>query len=91
MLQELELPGLTKIVIYCDNSNPKFVAENPVFHSRIKHIDVRHHYTRQAVKDGIVSLRSISTAEMPADVLRKSLPKPKHGKIIESLGAKKSK
>ena len=88
MLRELKLPELDEFVVYCDNRRAKCLAENPVFHGRMKHIDVRHHFVRQAVEDGILLLKSIPTIEMPVDVFTKSLPKPQHCKFIESLGVK---
>lgn len=91
MLQELRLCGLDCVTVCCDNRGAKCLAENPVFHGRMKHMDVRHHFVRQAVTDGIVSIESVSTNEMPADVLTKSLPKPKHLKCIESLGVRETR
>ena len=83
---KMMLPELDEFVVYCDNRGAKCLAKNPVFHGRMKHIDVRHHFLRQAVADDILLLKSIPTTEMPTDVFTKSLPKPKHCKYIESLG-----
>ncbi|XP_071728850.1 secreted RxLR effector protein 161-like [Rutidosis leptorrhynchoides] len=38
---------LTKTPIMCDNESA--IAENPVFHSRTKHIEIRHHFIRDCV------------------------------------------
>lgn len=35
---------------YCDNINATYLAANPVFHSRIKHVDVDYHFIRCLVK-----------------------------------------
>lgn len=43
-----ELP--TKLKIFNDNNGARKLAENPVFHARTKHIDVRHHYVRKYCK-----------------------------------------
>jgi len=42
---------LTEINIFCDNRGTINLAENPVMHTRTKHIDIRHHFIRQTIKD----------------------------------------
>ena len=41
---------------------------------RRKHIDVRHHFLREQIQQGIISLHWISTKEQPADIFTKPLP-----------------
>lgn len=67
-----------KIKIFSDNQSAKKIAENPVFHSRTKHIHARYHFVRQTVKHGIVDLKYLPTEEMPADFLTKVVPRAKH-------------
>ena len=42
--------NLSHIPMYCDKTNAIKIAENPVQHSKIKHIDVRYHFIREHVK-----------------------------------------
>lgn len=35
--------------VLCDNISANFLAKNPVFHSRIKHIDINVHFIREMV------------------------------------------
>ena len=46
-----ELFGFTldTTVILCDNQSGIFLSENPVFHDRSKHIDIKYHYIRDLV------------------------------------------
>ena len=37
-------------VIHCDNQSCIKLSENPVFHDRSKHIDIRYHFIRDCVK-----------------------------------------
>ena len=47
-----DLVGFTGAVdIYCDNQSAIKTVNNPVFHNRTKHIDIRYHYVRQLVKE----------------------------------------
>ena len=63
------------ITIMEDNQGAIGIAKKPVAHSKTKHIDIRYHYTREAVRDGTVILSYCPTKKMIADMLTKPLPK----------------
>eukprot|EP00253_Pinus_taeda_P025191 PITA_25191 len=60
-----ELFGLTldTTVILCDNQSGIRLSENPVFHDRSKHIDIRYHYIQDMVQRGAIRLQHIDTDE----------------------------
>ncbi|GJR86428.1 hypothetical protein Tco_0210439 [Tanacetum coccineum] len=43
-----------KIPLYCDNKSAIALSCNNVQHSRSKHIDIRHHFIREQVENGVV-------------------------------------
>ena len=49
------------INLHYDNSSAISISKNPVFHSCTKHIEIRHHFIRDLVKEKIVSLEFVST------------------------------
>jgi len=49
-LKDLGFDHLNRVRIPCDNNEARKLAKNPVFHNRIKHIDVRHHHERSPQK-----------------------------------------
>ena len=59
--------------IYCDNTSAINLSKNPVHHSRTKHIDIRHHFLRDYVLKGDISLEFITTDKQIADILTKPL------------------
>ena len=61
------------LTLYCDNLSVISIYKNPVQHSRIKHIDIRHHYIQNLVEDKIIDLRHISTENQLADIFTKGL------------------
>jgi ribonuclease HI len=61
-------------VLHSDNQSVIALAKNPVAHARAKHIDIRHHFIREAVQDNIIWVQYIPTAEMTADSLTKAEP-----------------
>ena len=74
------------VVINNDNQGSHKLARNPVFHSRTKHIDVRHHFIRGALEDGHISLEYMATEDMPADICTKGLHGPAHQRCASRLG-----
>jgi hypothetical protein len=51
MLKCLEFPQENPTEIYIDNQSAIALAKNPVYHERSKHIDTRHHFIREHVKN----------------------------------------
>ena len=79
------------VVIYNDNQGSHKLARNPIFHSRTKHIDVRHHFVREALEEGKIDIQYMPTEDMPADLLTKGLHGPAHVKCSTRLGLRASK
>ena len=72
MRRVLENLGLSKkecTSILCDNSSTIKLSKNPVMHERSKHIDVRFHFLRDLVSDGIIKLMYCSIQEKITDLM----------------------
>ena len=63
--------------ILCDNQSCIKLSENPVFHDRLNHIEIRYHYIRDMVQKGVVRLQYVATNKQVADVLTKPLSRTK--------------
>lgn len=77
---------MSLITIYNDNQSALKLLANPVFHNRSKHVDIRYHLSRDIIAKGMVETKYLATAEMPADLLTKSLGFVKHFRFLEKLG-----
>ena len=49
------------------------LVNNPVQHSRTKHVDIRHHFLRDHVAKNDISLEGVRTEDHLADIFTKSL------------------
>ena len=65
-------------------------SQNPVFHSRTKHIDIRHHFIREAYEENKIEPKYLNTEEMTADILTKGLFPSKHYIFLKALGIENS-
>ncbi|GJW34791.1 retrovirus-related pol polyprotein from transposon TNT 1-94 [Tanacetum coccineum] len=64
---------LDDIPIMCDNQGAIDLSKNPVQHSRTKHIEIRHHFLRDNVQKGNISIEKVSSEDNIADILTKPL------------------
>jgi hypothetical protein len=65
--------NLSKVPLLCDNESVIRMADNPIEHSRTKHIDIRHHFLRDHQQKGDIEVYHISTENQLADIFTKSL------------------
>jgi hypothetical protein len=61
------------VPLMCDSSSDIYLAQNSVFHGRVKHIKVRHHFLRDHVEKGDIEMRYIDTERQLTDIFIKSL------------------
>lgn len=77
---------LSKIPIYCDNTSAIAITQNPVQHSRTKHIDIRYHFIREHVLNGTVELHFVPTEDQIADIFTKPLDELTFNRLVGELG-----
>ncbi len=69
MLSKLKVISKSKVVIFQDNQGTIALAENPVFHQRTKHIDIKYHFVCEQVESREYELIYVPTTMMQADVM----------------------
>ncbi|KAI3672760.1 hypothetical protein L6452_38859 [Arctium lappa] len=77
---------LSKIPIYCDSTSAIAIANNPVLHSKTKHIEIRYHFIRDHVMNGDIELHFIPTDFQLADIFTKPLDETRFNFLISELG-----
>lgn len=86
LLEELGVTGLKPITLHCDNQSALYIAKNPVFHERTKHIELDCHFTRDKVLEGLLQLSYLPTQHQLADILTKVVPSPHLRELLSKLG-----
>ena len=72
--------------IYSDNTSVINISKNPVQHSRTKHIEIRHHFIRELVEDGTITLEFIHTNDQKADLLTNPLDSKRFEFLRQNIG-----
>nr|GEY09682.1 hypothetical protein [Tanacetum cinerariifolium] len=78
--------GFNKIPMYCDNKNAIALCCNNVQHSRSKHIDIRYHFIKEQVENGVIELYFVNTEYQLADLFTKALGRDRIELLINKLG-----
>ena len=72
--------------LYSDSQSDIFLAKNPAFHSRTKHIQVKYHFIRYFLNDEQLKLEKICGSQNPADMLTKGVTIEKLRLCTTSIG-----
>ncbi|GKC84524.1 hypothetical protein Tco_1140241 [Tanacetum coccineum] len=73
------------ILLYCVNKSAITLCCNNVQHSKAKHINIRYHFIKEQVENGIVDLYFIRTEYQLADIFTKPLPRERFNFLINKL------
>ncbi|KAL4082844.1 hypothetical protein QTP88_029500 [Uroleucon formosanum] len=73
------------ITLYEDNQSCIQLLQNPGHHRRTKHIDIRHHFIREKVEEGVVTLKYIISENQQVDILTKGLPVNKFNHLVKLI------
>jgi hypothetical protein len=63
--------ALKEVPLLCDNESAVKLANNPIQHSRTKHIDICHHFLRDHVAKKDIVLEGVRSEDQLADIFTK--------------------
>ncbi|GJZ94634.1 putative ribonuclease H-like domain-containing protein [Tanacetum coccineum] len=72
--------------IFIDNQSTICIVKNPVFHQRTKHIEIRHHFIRDANEKNLIQVLKIHTDDNVADLLTKGIERPRFEYLVVHIG-----
>ncbi|GJZ79137.1 hypothetical protein Tco_0643974 [Tanacetum coccineum] len=59
--------------LFCDNQSALYLARNPAFHLKTKHIRVQYHFISEKVEKGIMDMKKIHTDDSVANYMTKAI------------------
>ncbi|GKD00618.1 hypothetical protein Tco_1170892 [Tanacetum coccineum] len=74
------------VPIFCDNTSVIAISNNPVLHSRTKHIDIRYHFIRDHILKEDIEVNFIPTEYQLADIFTNPLYEPTFTRLKAELG-----
>ncbi|GJW86073.1 hypothetical protein Tco_0159218 [Tanacetum coccineum] len=72
--------------IYIDNERTICIVKNLVFHSKTKHIEIRHHFIRDAYEKKLIHVLKIHTDDNVANLLTKTFDVSRFNFLIVNMG-----
>jgi hypothetical protein len=76
---------LSKVPLLCDNESAIRMADNPVEHSRTKHIDIWYHFLKDHQQKGDIKIAYLSTHNQLVDIFTKPLDEKTFSKLRNEL------
>ncbi|KAF2358692.1 hypothetical protein FHG87_010554 [Trinorchestia longiramus] len=86
LLDDLEFKTGGPMVVNEDNQSAICLAQNPKYHGRSKHIDIKFHYVRDLVRKKEIDLVYCPSNDMLADIFTKGLSAEKFSRLRSKLG-----
>ena len=83
LLRELGTPQIPATIMNVDNQAAISMAEHAGYKSRAKLIDLRYHFVRDAVRDGVLKIKYVPTTQQLSEFMTKSLPTPQFIKLVK--------
>jgi hypothetical protein len=62
-----------RVPLMCNNTSAISIAKNPVFHKKMRHVERRHHFSRDHLEKLDIEMRYIDTERQLADIFTKPL------------------
>lgn len=84
--QSLGVSQTSPMHLFCDSQAAIYIAANPVFHERTKHIESDCYQVRDAVEAKLITTEHVTSKNQLADILTKALPRPHFEDLLSKLG-----
>lgn len=68
LLKDLGIGSLTLVPLYCDNKSALYIASNPIFHERTKHIEIDCLLVQEKLVKGVICTSHLPSTQQPYKV-----------------------
>ncbi|KAJ1686058.1 hypothetical protein LUZ63_017448 [Rhynchospora breviuscula] len=85
LLHELRVFPVDPPTLWCDNIGATFLASNPIFHARTKHIEIDYHFVRERIARKQLRVQFLCSKDQIADILTKPLASQRFSNLRHKL------
>ena len=90
ILESIGLKIQYPMIVEVDNTGAIYLGMNRATGQRTKHIDIRYHFVREFIDEGIVKIVFVSTKENDADVFTKNVTSEIYDRMKDKILSKRS-
>ena len=73
IMEFLGIKVVLPIIVRVDNVGVIYLAQNAVSGPRMKHVDIRYHFVRDYIEDGVIKIIFVRSEENDSDIFTKNL------------------
>ena len=88
LIKDLGITDCAPTPLFCDNRATLAIAANPVYHDRVKHIDIDCHFIRDQVASKSITPTFIPSTQHVVDMFTKVLPTHQQHQLMSKLGVR---